>query len=70
MSEEGWGHKTGINLYIYHPINLHEDNYLGLIIPESLTAFGIFLMRQILYSLPDEIIDSARIQGTSVSRIF
>ena len=19
----GWGHKTGINLYIYHPINLH-----------------------------------------------
>ena len=22
---EGWGHKTGINLYIYHPINLHGD---------------------------------------------
>jgi hypothetical protein len=19
----GWGHKTGIKLYIYHPINLH-----------------------------------------------
>ena len=23
--EGGWGHKTGINLYIYHPINLHGE---------------------------------------------
>ena len=23
MNEGGWGHKMGINLCIYHPINLH-----------------------------------------------
>jgi len=47
-----------------------RNSYLGLLIPESLTAFGIFLMRQILYSVPDEIIESVRIQGASVFRIF
>jgi hypothetical protein len=25
INEGGWGNKTGINLYIYHPINLHGD---------------------------------------------
>ena len=23
INEGGWGHKTGIKRYIYHPINLH-----------------------------------------------
>ena len=23
----GWGHKTGIKLYIYHPINLHGVDF-------------------------------------------
>ena len=23
----GWGHKTGIKLYIYHPINLHGGDF-------------------------------------------
>ena len=47
-----------------------QNSYLGLIIPESLTAFGIFLMRQFFYSIPDEIIESARIEGASEFRIF
>ena len=47
-----------------------QDSYLGLIIPESLTAFGVFLMRQFFYSIPDEIIESARIDGASEFRIF
>ena len=47
-----------------------QNSYLGLIIPESLTAFGVFLMRQFFYSVPDEIIESARIDGASEFRIF
>jgi len=25
--EGGWGHKAGIKLYIYHPINLHGGDF-------------------------------------------
>ncbi len=46
------------------------NNYWGLIIPESLTAFGVFMMRQFFYSLPDDFIESARIDGASEYRIF
>ena len=27
IDEGGWGHKTGINLYMYHPINLHGGDF-------------------------------------------
>ena len=27
IDEGGWGHKTGIKLYIYHPINLHGGDF-------------------------------------------
>lgn len=47
-----------------------QDSYLGLIVPGGLTAFGVFLMRQFFYSIPDEIIESARIDGASEYRIF
>jgi len=47
-----------------------QDSYLGLIVPEGLTAFGVFLMRQFFYSIPDEIIESARLDGASEYRIF
>jgi len=47
-----------------------QNTYLGLIIPESLTAFGVFLMRQFFYSIPDEIIESARIDGANEFQIF
>jgi ABC-type glycerol-3-phosphate transport system permease component len=47
-----------------------QDSYLGLIIPEGLTAFGVFLMRQFIYSVPDELIESARIDGASEITIF
>ena len=42
-----------------------QNSYLGLIIPEGLTAFGVFLMRQFFYSVPDEMIESARIDGAN-----
>lgn len=42
----------------------------ALIIPPAATPTGIFLMRQYLLTIPDEIIQSARIDGASEWRIF
>ena len=47
-----------------------QDSYWGLIIPESLTAFGVFMMRQFFYSLPDDYVESARIDGANEYAIF
>jgi ABC-type glycerol-3-phosphate transport system permease component len=47
-----------------------QNRYLGLIVPESLTAFGVFMMRQFFYSIPDDFIESARIDGANEYAIF
>ncbi|MDX2162207.1 MAG: carbohydrate ABC transporter permease [bacterium] len=41
------------------------DTLHGLIIPFGANAFGIFLLRQTYQSIPDEIIEAARIDGAS-----
>jgi multiple sugar transport system permease protein len=41
------------------------DTYLGLIVPNAVTAYGIFLMRQFILGVPDELLDAARIDGSS-----
>ncbi|SRR5690606_10411376 len=46
------------------------DSYFGLIVPGLATAFGIFIMRQFMLSIPDDFIDAARIDGASEARIF
>lgn len=46
------------------------DTYAGLIFPQITTAFGIFLMRQFMYSIPDSIIESAKIDGSSAFNTF
>jgi multiple sugar transport system permease protein len=46
------------------------DTYQGLIVPNLVTAFGIFLMRQYMLSLPDELLDAARIDGASEFAIY
>jgi ABC-type glycerol-3-phosphate transport system permease component len=47
-----------------------DDSYAGLIIPGVMNAFGVFMMRQFAYSIPDELLDAARIDGASEFRIF
>ncbi len=42
----------------------------GLIIPAALDAFGIFLFRQFSLSIPNELIDAARVDGASEFRIY
>ncbi|MEZ4506934.1 MAG: carbohydrate ABC transporter permease [Thermomicrobiales bacterium] len=46
------------------------DSYQGLIVPHIATAFGIFLMRQYMLSLPDEVMDAARVDGASEFEIY
>jgi len=46
------------------------DTYWALILPESASAFGIFLMRQYIQGIPSEMLDSARIDGCSDFQIY
>lgn len=46
------------------------DTYAGLIFPQITTAFGIFLMRQFMYSIPDSILEAAKIDGSSTFNTF
>jgi alpha-1,4-digalacturonate transport system permease protein len=46
------------------------NNAWGVILPSTASAFGIFLMRQFIQSIPDELLDAARIDGASELRIF
>lgn len=46
------------------------NTYWGLIIPAGTSAFGVFLMRQYIQTVPDELIEAARIDGAGELRIF
>jgi ABC-type glycerol-3-phosphate transport system permease component len=46
------------------------NNYLALIVPILFNPFGIFLMRQFMHTIPDELLDAARIDGASEYQIF
>jgi ABC-type glycerol-3-phosphate transport system permease component len=46
------------------------DSYLGLIIPGAVSVFGIFLFRQAILQVPDELLHAARIDGCSEFRIY
>lgn len=46
------------------------DSMRGLIIPGSVSAFGIFMMRQFMSSIPTELIEAALIDGCSPLRVF
>ncbi|MFX4270828.1 carbohydrate ABC transporter permease [Propionibacteriaceae bacterium Y1685] len=46
------------------------DSYLGLIIPPAATPTGVFLLRQYMLGLPDELIEAARVDGASELGIF
>ena len=46
------------------------DSYPGLILPFLVTPFGVFLMRQFILQLPDDLLDAGRIDGAGELRIF
>lgn len=51
--------------------SLHWINtYWGIMFPGMISAFGVFLMRQFIMTVPDDFIDAARADGMSEIRIF
>ncbi len=47
-----------------------QDTLLGVMFPWLVDAFGIFLMRQFMMTIPADLVDAARIDGASELRIF
>ena len=46
------------------------NTYWGVIIPSMASIFGIFLVRQYALSIPDDLLDAARVDGASELRIY
>lgn len=46
------------------------DTYLGIMFPGLIEAFGVFLMRQFMLGIPDDLLDAARIDGMSEFKIW
>jgi multiple sugar transport system permease protein len=46
------------------------NTYAGLVLPFLAGPFGVFLMRQFLRSIPDDLIEAARVDGAGEWRIF
>jgi multiple sugar transport system permease protein len=46
------------------------NTYAGVIVPGMASIFGIFLIRQYAQSIPDSLLDAARIDGAGELRIY
>jgi multiple sugar transport system permease protein len=46
------------------------DSYWGLILPHAFSAFSIFMLRQYMKTIPDDLLDAARVDGASEFRIY
>ena len=46
------------------------DTHLSLVLLQAFSAFGVFLMRQFFVSIPNDIIDAARIDGLNEYKIY
>jgi multiple sugar transport system permease protein len=46
------------------------DSYWGIIVPNLVNPFGIFLLRQYMKSIPDELLDAARIDGAGHFKLY
>jgi len=47
-----------------------NNNLMGIIVPAAATPTGVFLLRQYMLTIPDELIAAARIDGASEWRIY
>lgn len=51
-------------------VTLFHDSYAGLTLPLMASATATFLFRQFFMTLPDELVEAARIDGASPMRFF
>lgn len=46
------------------------DTYWGILFPGLMTGFGVFLMKQFMEQIPDDLLDAARVDGMNEYKIF
>jgi len=46
------------------------NTYWAIMFPGMMSAFGVYLMRQFMSTIPDDLIDAARVDGQGELRIF
>jgi multiple sugar transport system permease protein len=46
------------------------NSFAGVLVPVATSIFGIFLVRQYALSIPDEMLEAARVDGAGEGRIF
>lgn len=46
------------------------DTYWGVLFPGLMTGFGVFLMRQFMEKIPDDLLNAARVDGMNEYAIF
>ena len=46
------------------------NTYWGVLVPRAAEAFGLFMVRQFMVSMPDELIEAARLDGAGEFTIF
>jgi len=56
----------------HYPVLVWVDNsvIIGVILPRAAEAFGIFMVRQFMVAIPDELIEAARLDGAGELAIF
>src|SRR5258708_12220960 len=59
-----------VPLYVWMNDQGLLDTYMGIVAPDLVSVFGVFLMRQAIEMIPNDYIDAARIDGCSELRIF
>lgn len=64
------GQVTMIPNFILIKIFGWTDTYIGLILPNVFTAFGVFLLRQFFMTIPKDYEDAARMDGASRFYVF
>jgi multiple sugar transport system permease protein len=58
-------HALAVPLFVlFHHTGL-LNSYAALILPFTISVFGIFLMRQFFMTVPDDLVDAARMDGIS-----
>ena len=58
-------HATAIPIYIlFHHAGI-LNTYAALILPFTISVFGVFMLRQFFMTVPDDLVDAARIDGMS-----
>jgi multiple sugar transport system permease protein len=46
------------------------DSYIGILLPGFVTVFGVFVMRQFMGNIPNDLLDAGRIDGLSEFGLF